>query len=103
MLYNNICRRPPMTDRPAAASLTPKEAAAPLEEVELALVPVEVPVPSEETVLRSPLQKNFPWITPEAEASDWKPLQLMVCWDSTLKPPFTLPRAGRLGLVLRLA
>ena len=91
-----------MTDRPAAASLTPKEGAAPLE-VELELDPVDVPVPMEPTVVWSPLQVNFPWITPEAEASDWKPLQLMLCWDSTLKPPFTLPRAGRLGLVLRLA
>lgn len=73
MLYNNICRRPPMTDRPAAASFTPKEAAAPFLEVVLGLDPLEVPVPPmEETVLRSPLQVNFPWITPEAEASDWK-------------------------------
>ena len=71
MLYNNICRRPPMTDRPAAASLTPKEGAAPLE-VELELDPVDVPVPMEPTVVWSPLQVNFPWITPEAEASDWK-------------------------------
>ena len=56
MLYNNICRRPPMTERPAAASFTPKEAAAPLE-VALELDPVEVPVPPMElTVLRSPLQ-----------------------------------------------
>lgn len=46
MLYNNICRRPPMTDRPAAASLTPYETAAPfLVEVELALDPLDVAVP----------------------------------------------------------
>jgi hypothetical protein len=48
MLYNNICKRPPMTERPAAASLTPNEAAAPLVEVELALLPdaVDVPIPA---------------------------------------------------------
>jgi hypothetical protein len=47
MLYNNICKRPPMTERPAAASLTPNDAAAPLLEVELALLPDAVPVPSD--------------------------------------------------------
>jgi len=30
MLYNNICRSPPITERPATASLIPYEAAAPL-------------------------------------------------------------------------
>jgi hypothetical protein len=50
MLYNNICKRLPTTDRPAAASLTPNEAAAPLVEVELALLPVAVDVPSPATL-----------------------------------------------------
>lgn len=30
MLYNNICKSPPMTERPATASLIPYETAAPL-------------------------------------------------------------------------
>jgi hypothetical protein len=47
MLYNNICKRPPMTERPAAASLMPNDAAAPLLEVALALLPEAVPVPSD--------------------------------------------------------
>jgi len=40
MLYNNICRSPPITERPATASLTPKEAAA-------ALLVEEAPLPDE--------------------------------------------------------
>ena len=103
MLYNNICKRPPMTERPAAASLTPKEAAAPLLEVEDAPVPVVVPVPSDETLSKLPWQKNFPWITPDAEASALNLVQSIDCLLSTLKPPFTLPRAGRFGLDSKLA
>jgi hypothetical protein len=103
MLYNNICKRPPMTERPAAASLTPKETAAPLLEVEDAPVPVVVPVPSDETLFKLPSQINFPWITPDAEASALNLVQSIDCLLSTLKPPFTLPRAGRFGLDSKLA
>jgi len=47
MLYNNICKSPPMTERPATASLTPYEAAAPLVPVAEEEDPEEVGEPRE--------------------------------------------------------
>jgi hypothetical protein len=47
MLYNNICRSPPTTERPATASLIPYETAAPL-------LPVAEAVPPEAVVVVEP-------------------------------------------------
>lgn len=44
MLYNNIDKSPPITERPAAASLIPYDAAAPLVFVADAAEPVPVDV-----------------------------------------------------------
>jgi len=99
MLYNNICRSPPITERPAAASLRPYDAAAPLLLVEEALD--EVPVVVEDPrVLASAvvLQMKTPWMTFPPWASAEKPLQSIWAVDWTLKPPLTLTRAGKDGV-----
>jgi len=85
MLYSNICKRPPTTERPATASLTPKEAAAPLLDVALALDPLLVPdeeddVPEVREVASAVvLQVKVPWMTLLTPASDWNPLQSIDC------------------------
>lgn len=63
MLYNNICNNPPMTEKPATASLTPKETAAPLLEVGEEEDPVPVPVvvdPPIEVASAVVIQMNVP-------------------------------------------
>lgn len=64
MLYNNICKSPPTTDRPATISLIPYDAAAPFVLVALALEPVPVPVvdedPSRVLVVSVVLQMKVP-------------------------------------------
>jgi len=74
MPYNNICRRPPMTERPIRPSFTPYETAAPLV---LVAVEEDPEVVDEPRVVASAvvLQMKVPWITLPDPASDWKPLQ----------------------------
>ena len=97
MLYNNICIKLPTRPRPVRVSLTPYEAAAPLELVELALELVEVPVPLTPLVgLAVVPQVYLPWMT--LPFSESKVLQSIWAVLSTLKPPLTLVRSGRDGL-----
>jgi hypothetical protein len=64
MIYRNICMMPPMTDRPATASLTPYETAAPLLFDAVGLDPVEVPLGSRDSGLSVDLQVSDPRTTP---------------------------------------
>jgi len=100
MLYNNICKSPPRTERPAAASLKPYDTAAPLLLVDeaLELLPVDVDDPRE-LASAVVLQMKVPWMTFPVPASAWKPLQSIWAVDWMLKPPLTLTRAGKLGVV----
>lgn len=64
MLYNNIYKSPPTTERPTAISLAPYNTAAPFVLVELALEPVPVvdEDPSRVLVVSVVLQMKVPWI-----------------------------------------
>jgi len=103
MLYSNICKRPPNTERPATASLTPNEAAAPLLWVALGLDPLLVPddgVPEVREVASAVvLQVKVPWMTLLTPASDENPLQSIDCSLWMLKLPLTMVSAGRAGVV----
>jgi len=98
MLYKNICRSPPMTERPATAPLTPNETAAPLVLVAEAELPVVVPVVPPMLVASAVvLQVYVPWMILEV-CSESKVLQSIWAVDWTLKPPLTLLRAGSNGV-----
>lgn len=73
MLYNNICKNPPTTERPVRASLTPYDTAAPLVLVDEALEPVAVPVPERPVASAVVLQTHTPWMV--LPHSDLKPVQ----------------------------
>ena len=99
MLYNNIPRRPPTTERPAIAGLAPNELAAlPVEDGD---EPLEVEVPSESSSrpdLASAvvLQVKVPWMTLPSSSS--KPEQSISAVDCMLKPPLMSTSSGRSGL-----
>lgn len=96
MIYNNICKRPPMTETPARASLMPYEAAAALLVV-LDPLPVLVDDPTPDLASAVVLQVYTPRMAAafcclsKVEQSIW-----LVDW--MLKPPETRVRAGKRGL-----
>lgn len=79
MLYNNICKMPPTTERPVMASLTPYEPASFfLVAVGLELPPLEVPLgPRVVGSSVADTHFSFPWTTLPANLS--KPEQSI--WD----------------------
>jgi len=101
MLYNNMCRRPPTTERPARDPLTPNDVAALfLVGVELAPDPVPVDVPDPEVLEPdAPLQWKLPWITLPFPLSAEKPLHVSGDSDVRLNAPLTSVRSGNEGVV----
>jgi len=99
MLYNNICMNPPTSPRPATASLTPKETAAPLLLDGFELEPVPVMVPLGLRVVGSLVVEHcsFPWTT--LPLNLLKPLQSIWAVLSMFKAPTTLLISGKLGVV----
>ncbi len=75
MLYSNIDNRPPITERPATASLTPYDTAAPLLLVDDALELEPVVVPVMDPAFAEVSQMKVPWMTLPLPASDLKPVQ----------------------------